>query len=347
MIDKAIPTEVVRRVLSPFGLDQAHRLPSGFSGAYVARCSSPSGDSFALKRWPTSTLRHRVEEIHRVVQHAAIHGCPFVAQPQAIDQPPGLGRRAGTTLCATGGGLWELSTWQPGQGATLNGSLEAIQAGASAIAQFHDSVTSLGTDRQIAPAVLNRLTRLEERSAQIPSVMESIGRRGLPHELRAVLLDAGHLVRWKWDEVQQRIHRSLSQYLRREVPIQYVLRDVHRDHVLFHEGKISGLIDFDAVRVDTPATDLSRWVGSFLGGNHDAGAVWDAALAGFSARSKSKTGSEAEFEAGMAADLCFASIWISLANWLVWLICEQRSFLTEPTAIASRVQNLVRVASRL
>ncbi|MGI9470578.1 MAG: phosphotransferase [Rubripirellula sp.] len=340
MFDSAIPTEVVHRVLAPLGVERVERLAPGFSGAFVAFCRASSGADFALKRWPKETPRSRIEEVHRVVQHSASNGCDFVAKPQWIDA-------TSSTLFAFQGSHWELSAWRSGQAATPDASRNRIEAGARAIAQFHASVTVLDGSRQIAPAVLNRLTRLEERSAQIPRVLESTECSELNPELARVLLDATQLVRWKWDEVHSRIHRSLSQYLHREVRTQYVLRDVHRQHVLFENAEVTGLIDFDALRVDTPATDLSRWVGSFLAGGHDGSMVWESALAGFHAESALKDGSETEFEARMAADLCFASTWISLTNWLFWLLCERRMFSTEPSIVASRVRELVRVASNL
>jgi Ser/Thr protein kinase RdoA (MazF antagonist) len=40
------------------------------------------------------------------------------------------------------------------------------------------------------------------------------------------------------------------------------LRDVHREHILFDDDAVSGLIDFGAVGIDAPACDLARWLGS-------------------------------------------------------------------------------------
>ena len=115
------------------------------------------------------------------------------------------------------------------------------------------------------------------------------------------------MVKRKWDEVSCQIARSLSQYAERNVHTQYVLRDVHREHILFSKGQPAGLIDFDAVRVDTPSTDLARWVASFLGENMDNDRVWDAALAGFRGENTLKSRVETEIDPGMARDLLYAS----------------------------------------
>ena len=128
------------------------------------------------------------------------------------------------------------------------------------------------------------------------------------------------------------------------MPTQYVLRDVHRDHVLFTDQKPTGLIDFDAIRVDTPSTDLARWVGSFLDGRKETEMLWETALAGFydvySLNGKSKVA----IDHRLAKDICFSTTWISLVNWLDWLLCQQRSFPPGPEFVAARVRELIRLA---
>src|SRR5690606_5799306 len=49
---------------------------------------------------------------------------------------------------------------------------------------------------------------------------------------------------------------------RTAVPLQFVLRDVWSDHILFTEDCVTGIIDFGAARVDEPATDVARLLGS-------------------------------------------------------------------------------------
>ena len=154
-----------------------------------------------------------------------------------------------------------------------------------------------------------------------------------------------------WDGVRSRITRSLSQYANQNVRIQYVLRDIHREHILFSDHEPSGLIDFDAVRMDTSATDLARWVGSFsvLAGKSsdlEIEKVWDAALAGFHDQNSLISGPQTEFNVAMARDLCFATTWISLGNWLVWLLCQQRAFPPGPKVVAARIRELTVAATQ-
>jgi Ser/Thr protein kinase RdoA (MazF antagonist) len=146
---------------------------------------------------------------------------------------------------------------------------------------------------------------------------------------------------WKWDEVAAQIVRWLNPYLSQPLYNQFVLRDVHRDHALFLDGQPSGLIDFDAIQFDTPWTDLARWTGSFLGGTHEQSQVWDAAMAGFGRNHPLNQSSEFEFGRQLATHLCFASQWIGLANWLVWLILEKRTFAASSEAIAARIHGVL------
>jgi Phosphotransferase enzyme family len=37
--------------------------------------------------------------------------------------------------------------------------------------------------------------------------------------------------------------------------------DLHREHLLFSEGTVSGMIDFAATRIDDPLLDVARWLG--------------------------------------------------------------------------------------
>ena len=46
------------------------------------------------------------------------------------------------------------------------------------------------------------------------------------------------------------------------VTLHPVLRDIWSDHVLFQGEQVSGIIDFGTVRMDEPAADLARMLGS-------------------------------------------------------------------------------------
>lgn len=54
-----------------------------------------------------------------------------------------------------------------------------------------------------------------------------------------------------------------------------------------------------------------------------------------------------ESETRLASQILFASVWMSLANWLVWLELERRRFPVGPDVLAGRVDELLRTARLL
>ncbi len=357
----SIPKAVAQSVLSQLGVVSARPIPPGMSGASVFQCQLASGDLLALKCWPDGTGLARIKEVHQVMQRSKNSGCELVPTIHAVAR--GTEGRP-ETVFSHQQNHWDLTQWMPGEPASgmvvsAQPQLDQVRRGAAVIARFQASVCSLGVQHQPPPAVLARLKRLCELESLVPQALDLAAQltspRELPPELQGAELqgavhDACRLVQWKWNEVRSRIARSLSQYANQNVQIQYVLRDIHREHILFTDHEPTGLIDFDAVRMDTSATDLARWVGSFsvaAGKSSDLEIekVWDAALAGFYDQNSLISG-QTEFNVAMARDLCFATTWISLGNWLVWLLCQQRAFLPGPKVVAARIRELTVAATQ-
>ncbi len=337
MLTDVIPASIVRGVLEPQAVVAVQAMPAGMSGASVFQCRLDSGELRVLKRWPDGTRRSRVEEVHRVVRHAKANGFSLVPALHPIAGP-------GQACLTHRQSHWELAQWMPGQAASRDATLDLVRLGASAIAQFHASVQDLGGQFQPAPAIQSRLKRLDHLATLVPAALST---DPIPCDpgLARPIQQATKLLRWKWDEVRDQIARSLSQYADRNVFTQYVLRDIHREHVLFTGQQSTGMIDFDAIRIDTPATDLARWVGSFQAGREDSDALWEAALAGFHDQNTFYQRPVSEIDPRMARDLCYATTWISVANWLVWLVVQRRRFPAGPQAVAARIHELVAVAS--
>jgi homoserine kinase type II len=63
--------------------------------------------------------------------------------------------------------------------------------------------------------------------------------------------------------------------------LQPCLRDIWHDHVLFEGEQLTGLIDYAAVGLDTPATDLARLLGSLV---EDDPEQWRLAIAAYRER---------------------------------------------------------------
>lgn len=352
MFDKSIPTAVRQDVLSPAGVVSASAMRPGMSGGLVFKCQLASGDCLALKRLPAGMQFSRIQEIHRVLECSRRNGMELVPALHAAGGPA-------RTAYSHQGIFWELSQWMPGIPAAHviaheQTTLEQVGRGAGVIARFQASVVGMGLDNRPPPAVGSRLKRLRALEPLIGETLDLAARPAflepISGDLQEPIQQACCLLRWKWNEVRSRISRSLSQYVDRSVPVQYVLRDVHRDHILFNQRReATGLIDFDAVRMDTQATDLARWVGSFSvgagrGAGEDQDLLWEAALAGFHRENALKKGRRTELDENLARHLCFATTWLSLANWLVWILLQNRVFPAEPSILGERITELTEKA---
>ncbi len=263
-----------------------------------------------------------------------------VATEQDCRIVPRLALPAVPTVAA-GKRLWEMTEWMPGVPATQDATLQHVHAGAAAIGRFHRSVRPLGVSYGPAPAVDSRLQRCREIRDAIPVIVNRPRFSSGHHELDLAVDRAGQLLRANWTEVDAKITRSLRRYDGLSVPTQYVLRDVHQDHVLFEATRVVGLIDFDAIRVDTPMTDLARWVGGFE--QFPETDLWTTAMAGYQQNSPFPQEETEDFRgAELGIRLAFATKWISLANWVIWLAIEKRSFPAAPFQLANRVAKWVR-----
>ena len=313
------------------------------SGAAVFRCDSRSGHRFALKRWPSAAKRTRIDEVHRVIAWSRHAGCGLVPQLFSIH---------GNATVTAAGGYWELCQWMPGEPVSQRFSIQDAESGAAAIARFHAAARPLGCQSQPPPAVIARLKRTEELQSILPAALATDPFGRLPSRLANAVAHAQRVLRNHWTAIAAEMTRKLSRAAESSVTTQYVLRDVHRSHILFQGEKASGLIDFDAIRVDTPATDLARWTGSLLAlatankqpqatdpktPEIDAESLWNAVLAGFLRESSLKNQQEAEELIESARILHHATTWASLGNWVVWLVIDDRSFPAGEDVVVQRI----------
>lgn len=331
----------IARMFLPYASSLAlRRIGGGLSGAAVFACKA-DGETFALKRWPAGTAAMRVDEVHDVLQQSRR---TFPLVPPLIRSPLGATRLGWESY------HYEMTGWMPGEPFQLAAEpeglhlataetitsesgdvLSAIQAGAEAIAHFHESVQRFGSGCAPAPAVLRRLGRIEQLRSELPLALAR--RQTLVGPLRAA-------ADWLSSAGLRRLERDfqiLSQHACELVPTQVVLRDVHREHVLFVDRRVSGLVDFDAVGRDTVATDLARWVSGFLQPGVDPNAAYRAALAGYT-QVLPLTGCEQK----LVRVICGVSDALSLANWVTWVALEQRDFLVAEDLVNRRIADLMR-----
>ena len=325
----SLAATVLGKFLGPEPKMSVSRVSQGLSGGAVYRCSTPER-SFALKRWPAGTMEQRVDEVH-CVQIYAHQTLPLVPRLCFL--------RENCSRVTLGSQHFELSTWLPGTAfAKETGDKSpripvaaAVNSGAAAIARFHVATQGLGTALAPAPAIFQRLKRLGEIRQELPDLLANSGKMTGPARLAAE-----YLIR-NWQRLQFASESLLRPYALKQVPIQWVLRDSHREHILFENGGVSGIVDFDAIRKDTVGSDLARWVGSFTDLGVKTELLWGEAFAGYSSVREISP-----CEQQLSGAIEEASWYIHLANWLTWMTDPSRTIPGGIEAAQARVTSLLR-----
>jgi len=192
---------------------------------------------------------------------------------------------------------------------------------------LHSAWAGLFAARGTCPAVARRLDRAGEWLTLV-----SAGWR--PH------LDKGDPVA-PWAEAAwrllavwaERVGVLLAPWTGRPCALHPCLCDVWHDHVLFEGDAVSGILDYGSVKVDHPAADLARLLGSLVG---DDAAGWAAGLDAYgSLRPLSPD------EQALARALDRTGVILAAANWLKWLYRDARVF-DDRLRIAGRLAGLVR-----
>ena len=113
--------------------------------------------------------------------------------------------------------------------------------------------------------------------------------------------------------------------------MQPCLRDIWHDHILFTGDEVTGLVDFGAIDIDTPATDLARLIGFFspprrgVGLREERGLdeaeTWHEALAAYQTI---RPLTADEIQAAHALDT--SGTILAGCNWLRWIYVDGRVF---------------------
>jgi len=342
----AIDKEAAERILSVFvsmaGSASIQCIRGGLSGSAVFKCEC-NGRTFALKRWPQGTTARRIDEVHAVM----------VLARRTLRIVPELAESSfASTRVGYDGYQYELASWMEGEAladatneltVSIGGLptthpagppqriLAAVEAGAEAIARFHDSTRRYIGPAAPAPAVLRRLSRIEQLRGELPKAILHCER------LSPVLRAAAYWLKREGPCRLDAAHGALSRWIGQLVPTRMVFRDVHRQHILFHEAAVSGMVDFDAIGIDTIATDLARWVSGFTERTSDLEPLLQAALTGYQ-----RFGAISTCERDLAFAISEASGIVLLANWVSWVGLGQRNFSDCADLVDRRVGDLLR-----
>ena len=230
----------------------------GLSGAQFWRLVAPRG-ALGLRCWPTEhPSPERLDSSTAVLRHAAVAASTFCqCRLRRV-----AGQRSSSTPAISG-------NWRPGcRGGRLrpSPSVEKLRAAMTALAKFHVAVadfprppTARLRSAQVAGDRCSRLTRLHELHARRHRELSARDRRQILARPRA----ARPPIRRRAARAPSRTRSPNSNRSPNiPFPLQPCLRDIWHDHVLFTGDKVTGLVDFGAIDIDTPATDIARLLGS-------------------------------------------------------------------------------------
>lgn len=324
----------------------------GFSGAVVLRVLvqeslHASEVEYCLRGWPPDSLqRERLLGLHRLLEHIQKSGVKQVPVP--------VKSKFGTTLYAEASQFWQLEPWMPGRADfSSNPSDARLRNAMTALAEWHEAASRFeprtsevkwfkSCAAETSPTVEDRLERIERYYTQDA------------HKLRDILAHITSLDSWgtdfselvnlsrrildAFDQSVESIGSELQLYRDVKFRLHPCLRDVWHDHVLFDGEQVTGLIDPNAAKTETPATDLARLLGSFLGDDNDR---WDFAIAAYrSVRPLS------DREAKVARVIDRSTVLLSGMTWLERLFVHKENY-TSPPRILDRLQQIVSRLDRL
>jgi homoserine kinase type II len=286
-------------------------MAGGMSGAEFWRIDAPAG-TLALRRWPHEhPTPERLRFIHGVLDHAAARGVTFVAAP--------IRTTRGESFIDRGGELWELARWMPGAADyERSPSHEKLLAAIKSLALFHQATSDFPIAATLrvarAPAIGRHLTRLTELlSGGVQSLSQAISNYTWPE-----LVPLARRFLERLPHHLPRAIRRLEPFENVSFNLQPVLRDIWHDHVLFTGNDVTGIIDYGAVDIDTPVTDIARLLGSLAGDDESGFRVGLAAYV--------EVRPLAGYEQHAVAALDASGTILAGCNWLRWIYVERREF---------------------
>ena len=274
----------------------------GFSGAAIYRGSIDGILHFALKGWPLHVSGERIRELHRY--QLALCSFPYIPKLELT--------HLGESAVIADGRIWELSHWMPGEPNRESPFPNAKRKAAVVALQSIHGVWKerFGTSLAPCPAVLRRLALIDDFQRWHGS--------NASRSVDPILATAMTRVPDELTDVSRRLHPWAAQ----RVPVQVCFTDIHRDHVLFTGDRVTGVIDFGAAKVDSPATDLARLFGE---------------------EPTSLIAAEAEYgdvPVGLAGTLAATAPACNLAAWIL-RIERDRELLADREAVARRIAGWV------
>lgn len=302
----------------------------GFSGARVARVDTDAA-SYCVRCWPADMSARRLFAIHDLLRH--VHRTAVTPVPLPLES------RDGSTVVTYQNHLWQVEPWMPGRAdftaqpttARLTAAMHGLAAWHQSAARFNPSQEHLewlsAASEKPSPTVEARLRLLIEWRSELPEIEAALVAEPV-EAFRCLGQEITTLFRLRHLSVVSELEavRSIS------VRQQPCIRDLWHDHLLFEGDRLTGLIDFGAVRTDTIACDLSRLLSSLF---PDDPLKWRTALDCYEQMCPLSDG-----ECQLIPPLHRSGV---LLSGMTWIRRRIRSLIPEPqmTRIIQRMQHIV------
>lgn len=217
----------------------------GASGARLWRFASARG-TLVARAWPSGSIDDR--------RLATIHG--WLAEARHLGfVPVPIADIHGRTFQGLDGRLWQVEPWMSGSAVRGRPMPPQLRAGMIALASFHQA---LARHRRDGPSPSPGLAaRLREIDGLLTGGFEALDRSILSSPADP-LRDPAR----RWLDLARRLAPSLRESIRPDaglaVPLQPCVRDLRPDHLLFEGDRLTGLVDFGAMDIESVAADLAR-----------------------------------------------------------------------------------------
>ena len=278
----------------------------GSSGATLWRYRAEGGE-LALRAWPRHGPRlARLEMIHGWLQDlSGLDDVPVPVPVPAID---------GRTVQHQNGLYWEVTPWLAGAPEPKRPPAAArVRSAFAALASVHRRLSGHGQGG-VSPGLRLRIRELE--------MLIEGGLDLMAAALQRSQADALAVAGQQWVLLARatipRLLPMLHDAARLQVTLQPCLRDARPEHFLFETDRLSGLIDFGAMGIESVAADLARLIGEWFADDYPLRAM---ALAAYQ-QIRSLDASELALIAALEAtgDLLIAG------HWLSWHYLDHRRF---------------------
>ncbi len=319
----------------------------GFSGARLWRVTAPSDGwiHWCVRRWPDGTPAARIALIHTIIHSV---------DSQLSLRDDGIGRDILAVARRFGNGsslyvdredkgIYEVTRWLPGVADFQHAPDDAkLCAAMQTLAAWHLAASSVATSGPVAtPGSLLTSERIQPYCAPSPGLQMRHRRcvelkngklaqiaRAVQHDDRAWIARFAEPIVDRFTSAVEPLLGQLQTLSRSPWRQQWCLRDIWHDHVLFDGNRVTGLVDYDAIRIESATGDVARLLVSLARGDTTRFAR------GLQAYETLRTLIPEERE--------LLSVWVASnaamagLQWLEWLCVDGRVF-EDPVAVQNRL----------